>query len=129
MQVIIANANNIADSRGGGGRSTQKKPVSAPARCMVYHRYVAAVRGRPLDTQGRAMFCLSVCLPVCLSVFLSFCLSFFLQKRFVQQMVQTKIVLITNIKEKCSEGRKYYIAEKEKTYPPVSTVSNGVPLM
>ena len=31
MQVIIANANNIADSRRGGGvRAPQKKPVSAP---------------------------------------------------------------------------------------------------
>ena len=34
MQVIIANANNIAGSRrGGGGPSTQKKPVSAPDLC------------------------------------------------------------------------------------------------
>ena len=34
MQVIIANANNIADSHGGGGGVSEhpkKKPVSAPA--------------------------------------------------------------------------------------------------
>ena len=29
MQVIIANANNIADSRRGGLRAPKKKPVSA----------------------------------------------------------------------------------------------------
>ena len=39
MQVIIANANNIADSRGGGG-APPKKPVSAPAYIANLGAYV-----------------------------------------------------------------------------------------
>ena len=56
MQVIIANANNIADSRRGGGGGSEHPPLSAPDRLPMYVYMCSFVR-RPMCVCVRACVC------------------------------------------------------------------------